>query len=224
MDSKKQINIFIVDDNKVFAQALKDNIENAFESVPLKIQSFETGEKCMENLKHAKPELIILDYYLNSKYPYAADGIEILDWIKKEHPETNVIMLSMDDHIDIALKSFHHGASDYIVKALSQFGKINHSISTILAPYGHDLKKIVFKVETERELNSNILKITMRINDQYPELAKYLGEMPDTIPNETSSEITLNNLKTYYDSLNSLLNKYILEHPNKKSVLESPKE
>ena len=212
MDTQKQINIFIVDDNKVFGQALKANIEIAFEGVPLMIQSFETGEKCMENLMQVKPELVILDYYLNTKYPYAADGVEVLDWIKKENPESNVIMLTRDDHIDVALKSFHHGASDYVVKIENQFESINHSIANIFTLYGHHLKEL--NVETEKDLNSNILKITMRINDQYPELSKYLEEMQDTIPDEKSPEITLKNLKAYYDSLNSMLNKYILERPN----------
>jgi adenylate kinase family enzyme len=124
-------------------------------------------------------------------------------------------MLTADDHIDVALKSFHHGASDYVVKTASQFEKINHSISNIFSLYGHNLKKATFNKETEKELNSNILKITMRINNQYPELSKYIEEMQDTFPDDDSPEATLKNLKTYYDSLNSMLNKYILEHHNK---------
>ena len=69
--------------------------------------------------------------------------------------------------------------------------------------------------EAEKELNSKILKITMTIKDQYPELSKYLEEMTVTLPDEKNPEITLNNLKTYYESLNSMLNKYILEHSDK---------
>lgn len=65
--------------------------------------------------------------------------------------------------------------------------------------------------EAENEWNAKILTITMKIKDQYPELSKYLIEMPETIPDEKDPEITLNNLKVYFESLNSLLNKYILE-------------
>lgn len=68
--------------------------------------------------------------------------------------------------------------------------------------------------ETEKNLNSNILEITMKIKDKYPELSKYLDEMTVSIPDEKNPEITFKNLKTYYDSLNSMLSKYILEHPN----------
>lgn len=208
------INIFIVDDNKVFAQALKADMEVAFQSVPISIQIFETGEKCMENLMQIKPELVVLDYYLNTKYPYAADGVEVLDLIKKENPKSNVIMLTTDDNINTALKSFHHGASDYVVKTGHQFERINHAISNILTLYGHHVKEIALNVETEKDLNANILKITLRINNQYPELYKYIEEMQVTIPDESSPEITLKNLKSYYDTLNSMLNKYIIEHPN----------
>lgn len=63
------------------------------------------------------------------------------------------------------------------------------------------------------DLNSKILKITMTIKDDYPELSKYLDEMPVTIPSEKDPEVTLNLLKGYYESLQSLLNKYKMDHP-----------
>jgi len=62
---------------------------------------------------------------------------------------------------------------------------------------------------TKKNLNSKILKITMKIKDRYPELLKYVEEISDTIPDEKSQEITVRHLKTYYDSLNSILKKYI---------------
>lgn len=70
-------------------------------------------------------------------------------------------------------------------------------------------------METEKELNSKILKLTMRIKDKYPELSKYLEEMPVTIPDEKNPKITPENLNAYYTSLNAILNKYILGHHGK---------
>lgn len=78
---------------------------------------------------------------------------------------------------------------------------------------GQNLRKTVNYEETEKDLNSKILKVTMTIKDQYPELSGFLEEMPATIPAEKNPEITLKNLSTYYESLNSMLNKYKLEHP-----------
>ena len=128
MNKKNQINIFIVDDNKVFSLALKADIETAFPKMPIKIHSFVTGETCMQRFNQEKPQVVILDYHLNSRYPDAADGIKVLDWIKRTNYKTEVIMLTSDDHIDIAIKSFHHDASDYVVKTETKFRKINYSL------------------------------------------------------------------------------------------------
>jgi hypothetical protein len=72
-------------------------------------------------------------------------------------------------------------------------------------------------METKIGLNAKILKITMTINEQYPELYKYIEEMQATIPDEKNPEITIKNLQAYYDSLNSMLNNYILEHTESSS-------
>lgn len=61
-------------------------------------------------------------------------------------------------------------------------------------------------------INLKIIEITSTIQAKYPELSKYLDEMPVTIPNEKDPEINNKNLKVYYDSLNSLLKNYIDEH------------
>lgn len=102
MKKTNQKTIFIVEDNKVFTLALKADIESAFKNMPINIQSFETGEECMEKFKDENPQIVILDYNLNSQYPDAVDGIKVLDWIKKSNSETNVIMLTGDDSLDIA--------------------------------------------------------------------------------------------------------------------------
>jgi DNA-binding transcriptional regulator WhiA len=63
------------------------------------------------------------------------------------------------------------------------------------------------------DLNVKILEVTMKIRYHYPELSKYLDEVPVTIPAGKDQEITLNHLKEYYESLSSILNKYKLTYP-----------
>jgi hypothetical protein len=74
-------------------------------------------------------------------------------------------------------------------------------------------KKIVDYENALKDLNSKIMSITLAISDQYPELSAFLEEMPATIPNEDNPEMTLSHLLAYYESLNSILNNYKLEHP-----------
>ena len=84
-----------------------------------------------------------------------------------------------------------------------------------LVSEGQNQKMITSYQEAEKDLNSKILKITMMIKDQYPELSKYLEEMPNTIPDEKDLEITVKNLSSYYESLNSILKEYKSDHPKK---------
>jgi hypothetical protein len=67
-------------------------------------------------------------------------------------------------------------------------------------------------MKTESELNENILKITMTIRNEFPELMKFLNEMPITIPSEVSPEINTKILQDYYNSLETLLRKYAPNH------------
>jgi hypothetical protein len=67
-------------------------------------------------------------------------------------------------------------------------------------------------MKTEAELNQNIVKITMTIRNEFPELMKFINEMPVTIPNMESPEINVKILQDYFDSLEDLLRKYAPNH------------
>jgi len=67
-------------------------------------------------------------------------------------------------------------------------------------------------MESEKGLNLKILDITITIQEKYPELSKYLEEMPVTIPYMKSPKINIKTLSSYYDSLTSLLGNYVQKH------------
>lgn len=70
-------------------------------------------------------------------------------------------------------------------------------------------------METEKELTDAILNMTLKIRNEYPELSKYLVEMPITIPDTNNPEINIKILKDYYESLHSILKQYAPNHPAK---------
>jgi len=65
--------------------------------------------------------------------------------------------------------------------------------------------------ESKRWLTIKILNVTMLIRDKYPELSKYIEEMPVTIPSDNEPEITLKKLQDYFDSLCLIVHNYKLE-------------
>jgi hypothetical protein len=71
-------------------------------------------------------------------------------------------------------------------------------------------------MKTIKELDAAILEITLKIKEQYPELSKYMLEMPDTIPNIENPKMNAKALQDYYDSLEVLLKDYIKNQPAKR--------
>ena len=52
----------------------------------------------------------------------------------------------------------------------------------------------------------------MTIQENYPELSKYIAKMPVTISDTESPETKINNFRAYYNSLSSLVENYVREH------------
>lgn len=124
-DQRKKI--FIVDDDPVLAEMLKDHLSKM---TAYEIRIFESGEECLKHLAE-KPGIIFLDFYLNSVNKDAMDGLDVLEEIKKQDPEVDVVMLSGQDKIEVAVKTMQFGAFDYIVKGESAFYRAEKAVFNI---------------------------------------------------------------------------------------------
>jgi len=128
MNSKNNVTLFVVDDDPIYLKL----VEIEFLQYPhFKIESYATGEICIENLSH-EPDLIILDYYLDGVDKHAMNGIQALDKIKAINPNIPVVMLSAQDNIEVGINCMHHKAFDYIVKSETAFLRLEKVIATIL--------------------------------------------------------------------------------------------
>lgn len=125
--SNKKVKIFLVDDDVLFLKLLEIEF---LQSGDFDIQTFETGELCLANLSK-KPDVVILDYNLNSVDLDAMNGIDILDEIKAYNPNIQVVMLSSQDSINVAVNCMHHKAFDYVVKSETAFLRLHNIISNI---------------------------------------------------------------------------------------------
>jgi DNA-binding NtrC family response regulator len=128
MNKGNKIKLFLVDDDELFLKSLEiDFLQHA----DFDIEIFSTGELCVANLSN-QPDVIILDYYLDSVDKNAMNGIETLDKIKAFNPDIPVIILSAQDKIDVAINCMHHKAADYVVKSETAFMRLQKIITTIM--------------------------------------------------------------------------------------------
>jgi DNA-binding NtrC family response regulator len=127
MKNEPKIKLFLVDDDAVFLKSLEIEFMQHADFI---VETYATGELCMENLSHS-PDVIILDYNLDGIDKNAMNGIETLDRIKNFNPDVSVIVLSAQDKIDVAINCMHHRAYDYVVKSETAFVRLQKIISSI---------------------------------------------------------------------------------------------
>lgn len=67
-------------------------------------------------------------------------------------------------------------------------------------------------MRTEKEITEAIAKLTIEIREKYPEISKYINEMPVTNPDMEHPRVNVELLNDYYETLRSMLDKYAAEH------------
>lgn len=128
-----KLNIFIVDDNKLLVSSVKKYLDDRFVA-SINISTFFDGESCLRNINE-RTHIVILDYFLDGENSNSKNGVEILKEIKKKNAKTEVIMLSRNEDVAVAIESFRAGASEYVVKGDNSLDKLISFINrTITEP------------------------------------------------------------------------------------------
>ncbi len=122
--------IFIVEDNDVYAKSLRTFLQIRFPKMK-EIKVFRIGEMCLMEL-HRNPTIVIMDYYLNSQYEEADNGLEIIKRIKKIKPKTNIIVLSAQEKFNVALEVIKEQDCIYVKKDQDSFCKVEQLIKDII--------------------------------------------------------------------------------------------
>lgn len=133
--------IFLVDDEPIQNEMLKDYLAERFN---FNFRLFDNGEEALNNL-NLNPAIVILDYHLNAHKPEAKNGVQILADVKDKNPNAQVIMVSGQDKIQVAVDSMKYGAYDYIVKGETAFARMENTIKRINeleeSKYAYDASK-----------------------------------------------------------------------------------
>ena len=120
--------IFIVDDDPMQSSMLQDFLSK-YSTFSLHV--FSSGEECLKNLS-LNPQIIFLDYNFDKAGKNAMNGVEILKEIKAQKPLIEVVMISGQDRIDVAVNTMKYGAFDYIVKSESAFHRSENAIFNLI--------------------------------------------------------------------------------------------
>jgi FixJ family two-component response regulator len=143
MEKTDNATIFIVDDNEMFAETLAISLSNTGYTVHV----FRSGEQMISSWE-ADPDVILLDYYLESPHGDAMNGDKILHFIRRISKNLPVVILTSNTDIGEATSLLKQGALDFIIKD-----------DDLLPNLQKTIQQILYSVKLRQELTVNKMKI-----------------------------------------------------------------
>lgn len=133
------IKLLLVDDHALVRQGL----ENILKSIPdfTVIGSVSSGEEAINFCNEKKPDIILMDIMMNGM-----TGLETSKWIKDQHKEIKIILVSSEVNEELIKKAMACKANGYIPKNENK-DAIIEAIRTVMnnKPYfSQDITSIVF--------------------------------------------------------------------------------
>lgn len=122
--------VFVVDDDSKVLTMSKHYIEKNSE-YEVEVQTFTTGEDALAKLD-MRPDAVVMDYYFNEEEGGRLNGAEVMTKIREKLPNTEVVMISGQENMEIALETIRNGAYDYIIKGENAIQRAQLSIEKIL--------------------------------------------------------------------------------------------
>ncbi|UUZ80181.1 response regulator [Paenibacillus sp. P26] len=108
---KQVIEVLIVEDDVKIAEINRRFVEKIPGFQVIGIATDEVQAK--ERLEILKPDLVLLDIYFPN-----SSGLEMLQYIRDHHRDTDVIMITAAKEVDAVREAVRAGAFDYIMKPL----------------------------------------------------------------------------------------------------------
>jgi two-component system nitrogen regulation response regulator NtrX len=133
------------------------------------------SEAALTAIRARRPQLVVLDIWLQGS---RLDGIEVLDTVKREHPELPVVMISGHGTIETAVASIKKGAYDFIEKPFKA-DRLLHVVERALeaARLKREVQELKLKSGDEGELVGNsptIAQLRMLIDKIAPTNSRVL--------------------------------------------------
>ena len=118
--------IFIIENNPAYAKSLELYLSTCIKDVE-EIRIFPAAELCMLELD-CNPGVVIVDCLADAGYDDSESGIELIKRLKARKPNTNVILLSPQDEISVAVELIKEYNCGYVKKDEHAFAKVEELI------------------------------------------------------------------------------------------------
>lgn len=131
METTHKLNVFILNDNLEVAGKLRRYLKKRFGDL-LNISLFLNSRTCL-NMMYGQVDMVVVDDYLYEKGSKGMSGVEVLKKIKDKSPKTEVVILTSDENVGLAVEAIKSGAKDYIINRIGAWQRLQNLIDRSIA-------------------------------------------------------------------------------------------
>jgi DNA-binding NarL/FixJ family response regulator len=110
---RRRLRILLADDHQLILDGIRHALEEAGDEFEI-VGEATKGSHVLPLVKRTQPDVVMLDLRMPE-----VDGLVCLDQIKRNHPETKVVVLSVSADRNLIDNVLKRGASAYIVKSVN---------------------------------------------------------------------------------------------------------
>ncbi|NVJ45473.1 MAG: sigma-54-dependent Fis family transcriptional regulator [Cytophagia bacterium] len=173
---KEPVQILVIDDDE-------DVLITA--EVVLK-QKFKTVHTCPypnqipDLLAQGKYSVVLLDMNYSVGDSSGKEGLKWLDWLHKNHPQVQVVMITAYGELNLAVQAMKRGAVDFVTKPW-QYAEIQETVGA-----AHKLSQTKEKVEEVRHQSSTSRKMTSELVGDSPKMQAVFKMVEKVAPTEAN--------------------------------------
>lgn len=115
--------VLVIDDN----DTMRSGMALVIERMGHDVTAASSGVEGLRRMKARSFDLVITDYKM-----VEMDGLEVLDAVRRDYAETDVVVITAYGTIDVAVEAMRKGAADFVVKADALYDVLRLRVEKIL--------------------------------------------------------------------------------------------
>ena len=155
----KDLKVFMVEDNELFAHMISAALASQY---GYKVEVFYTGEDMLKRINE-KPDVVLLDFQLDSSDLNCMNGDKVLEQIMKVQPQTKVVIISSQDDLEKAIELLKYGACNYICKDLQSVNNIALTLQNLIELINLKSEVDFYKSKSNKEQKRLMLMVGVLI-------------------------------------------------------------
>ncbi|MBN3036089.1 MAG: sigma-54-dependent Fis family transcriptional regulator [Bacteroidales bacterium] len=192
--AERQLKIFVVEDNEWYNRLLVHTLSL---NPDYEVKRFFSAGELLKSL-HESPDIVTLDYRLPD-----LSGLEVLKRIRGENSDIQVILVSEQEDIDMAVTLLKEGAYDYLTKTDDIKERLLNTVQNIRKGIGlkRELSTLRREIQKKYSFRQSIIGESQAMKDVYALIDKALDtNITVTISGETGTGKELVAKAIHYNS------------------------